>query len=732
MTQSTTTTTTTGLFAKAPATPLLGTAVNRKDGVAKVTGQAPYSADHPIEGLVHGYLVTSPIAKGRIRRIDTSAITPESGVLQVFTHQSGLKIFKPTNNWVASKIYEARLPLSDDQIHYAGQIVALVVADTFEQARAAAQLVQVDYDTQPPAINPDQASYQPGISFGEEALFETGAFKQKQQPAADQTLSATYHTEMELHAPMEPQATVAHWRDLNSGKPSVTIYEHSQWIAKTQATYSELLGIPQEQIHLVSPFIGGGFGSKAFPWPHAILCTVAARQLRRPLKVVLSRRQMTANAGHRSHTDQQITLGAKSDGQLVSISHSAKSCTSTVESFVEPCTGITPVMYAAPHLRLDLQVGALNVGTPTFMRAPGECPGMWALESAMDELAWKLGIDPVALRLKNQALQHQRKGLPFSEKHFAECLNLGAERFGWSQRPAKPGSTLRSGKRVGWGMAAATFPGYRGAASVKVRLNPDGTALVLTAGNDMGTGAYTVVAMAAAETLGLPVDRVRVEMGDSRLPDGGLAGGSQMTASLTPAVVAACQDALKKAGCSDAGSACKALQTSGQAAFEGSGSAAPGEEVKKWAFQSWGAHFCEVELDEDLARLRVTRWLSVMDIGRVINAKAAASQVRGGVIMGIGQALMEECLLDPNSGQPVVYDLATYHYPSHADIPRIEVAFVGKPDLNFNPVGARGVGEIGITGVSAAIANALYHATGKRVRSLPMTPDKLLFPDKLL
>ncbi|MEO1005687.1 MAG: molybdopterin cofactor-binding domain-containing protein, partial [Cyanobacteria bacterium J06638_38] len=310
---------------------------------------------------------------------------------------------------------------------------------------------------------------------------------------------------------------------------------------------------------------------------------------------------------------------------------------------------------------------------------------------------------------------------------FAECLKTGAEKFGWSQRQMQPRSQQQDDLLVGWGMAAASFPGYpRDEASAKVRLLPDETAHILTSGNDMGTGAYTVIAMTAAETLGLPIANIRVELGDSIMPDGALAGGSKMTASLTPAVLAACQNVLQTAEAQNASEAFAKLRESGRAAYEATGSAAPGEEVEKFSFHSWGAHFCEVTVDEAIARLRLTRWVSVINVGRVLNSKTAASQIRGGIIMGIGEALMEECHFDPNTGYPVVYDLATYHYPAHADIPRIEVSFVGEPDFNYNPMGVRGCGEIGITGVAAAITNALYHATGKRIRSLPITPDKLI------
>lgn len=700
---------------------VIGTSVSRSDGIAKVTGAATYSAEHQLPNLVHGYVVTSTIASGEIRHIDISEAEKAPGVIAVFTHLNAPKIFTPTNNFAKSKIYEARLPLSDNQVHYAGQIIGLVVADTFERARDAASRVLVDYSPQPLVIDASTANFKEAPpSFGEEMKFSTGDVS-KGMASATAKVVETYHTETELHAPMEPHAIIVDWLD-----DEVNIYEHSQFVIGSQRTYAELLGVPTEKVRIISPYIGGGFGSKAFPWSHAILCAAAAKEIKQPLKVVLSRRQMTALVGHRSETEQIIRLGATADGTITAIDHEVKSVTSPVDVFTEGCTSVTPAMYKTDNLRLMQELAVMNVGMATFMRGPGENPGMWALESAMDELAWNLKIDPVELRLKNETKIHQRKKLPFSAKHFDDCLKVGAEKFGWFNRATEPREVRRDGKLIGWGMAAATFPGIRSRASVKVRLLKDGTAHVLTAGNDMGTGAYTAVAIVAAETLQIPVEQIRVELGDSRLPDGGMAGGSMMSASIMPAVMAACQEVLKQAEVKTAQEAFALLEKTGGAAFEATASSAPGEESKKFAFQSWGAHFCEVAIDESIGRLRVTRWLSVMDIGQVINAKTAASQVRGGVIMGISQALMEECQFDPNIGYPVVYDLATYHYAAHADIPRIDVIFVGEPDTNFNPAGVRGVGEIGITGVSAAVANAVYHATGKRLRSLPLTPDKLL------
>jgi xanthine dehydrogenase YagR molybdenum-binding subunit len=700
----------------------MNNAVNRKDGLAKVTGAATYAAEHPVKNLAYGYLVTATIAKGSVSAIDISAAEQSPGFIAAYTHKNAPQALQPTNNWAASKIYETRLPLSDNKVHYAGQIVAVVIAETFEQARYAAHLVKVTYRETTPLVDRTKGTFQTvPTSFGEPMSWQKGDV-QAGLAQAKTKIKATYLSEMELHSPMEPHAIIADWQ----GGDAATIYEHSQGVSLLQRTHAELAGVPAEKVRVLSPFIGGAFGSKAFPWSHSILCSMVARQLARPVKLVVSRRQMTALTGHRSPTEQTLQLGLDNNGKLCLLTHTAKTIASPLESFAEPCTSITPVMYASPHVQTSQEIAEMNVGVQTFMRAPGECPGMWGLESAMDELAWAAGIDPVTLRLQNETTEHQRKNLPFSAKHFADCLKVGAQQFGWERRPKQVRSTTRDGKLIGWGLAGATFPGYRGRASAKVRLLPNGTVQVLAAGNDMGTGCYTVVAMTAAEKLGVPIDKVRVELGDSFFPDGGLAGGSQMTATLLPAVANACTDALKTANVKTSAEAFALLQKTGRAAFEGSGNSAQGDEAKQYAFSSWGAHFCEVAIDEAIGRVQVTRWLSVMDIGRVMNGKTAASQVRGGVIMGIGQALMEECFLDPQSGLPVVYDLATYHVPSHADIPRIDVTFVGEPDLNFNSLGVRGVGEVGITGVAAAVANAIYHATGRRLRSLPMTPDKLL------
>ncbi len=704
-----------------------GMAASRFEGRLKVTGTATYSAEFKIAGALYAVVVTSRIAKGRVTAIDSTEAERLPGVAAVLTHRNMPKLYKPTNDFQTSKIYEERLPLADDVIHYGGQIVGLVVADTFERARAGAMAVKVEYSEEKPSVGPKNAVYKLAPpSFGEGPEFKTGQFEKgtfaEAAKTAPVTVEGTYRTATELHAPMEPHSIIAEWHDAES----VTIHEHSQWLPGSQRAYAEMFGLAAERVRIVSPYIGGGFGSKALPWPHAILCVAAARKLNRPVKLMLSRRQMTANAGHRSETEQTIRLAAGNDGMLVAISHEGKCVTSPVEPYTENGTGVTPTMYAAPNLLTKLELAVQNISTPTFMRAPGETPGMFALECAMDELAARLKMDPVKLRIQNQTKKHQKSGLPFSAKAFTECLEVGAEKFGWAKRTPTPRSMTRDGLLVGWGVAASTFPGQRLGATVKIRLLPDGSCQVLTSANDMGTGAYTMAAITASQALGVPLDRVHVEFGDTRLPDGGLAGGSMMTATLAPAVMAACHTLLEQVKAENVAAALEMLRQSGRAAFEATASSAPGDEGGKWHFQSWGAQFCEVTVDEEIGRVRVTRWVSTMNIGRVLNPKLAASQVRGGVAMGLGAALMEEALLDPNSGMPVVYDLAGYHFPTNADVPHIDVFFVGEPDLNFNPIGARGVGEIGITGVAAAVANAVFHATGKRLRDLPLTPDKLI------
>ena len=484
-------------------------------------------------------------------------------------------------------------------------------------------------------------------------------------------------------------------------------------------------------MRVICPFVGGAFGSKGPVWTHTILTAMAAKVVKRPVRVELTRQQMFSGTGHRTPTFQTIALGATRDGKLQAIRHHSEMVTSPVGDWVETCgLGSTNVLHDAPAIEFDHVVHIVNVSQPSFMRAPGECPGTYAVECAMDELAYALKIDPLKLRQTNNSPNHPMRGVPWSTKHLAECYELGAEKFGWSKRNRDPRSMKDGHLLVGWGLATATYPAHAGKAEVDIELNADGMAFVRCAAHDLGTGQYTSLTQISADAIGLPVEKVKFELGDSNLPFGPVAGGSRTTATVGSAIANAAEnlknklaeigadrnkpetfsDAIKRAGM-------KSIQAAGKFEFK---------ENEKMDFQSFGAQFCEVKIDPELPLVRVTRWVSVMDCGRVVNLKTGRSQILGGIVMGIGMALEEETVYDPATGLPATRNLADYHVPVHADINSIDVYFVGEPDYAFNPIGARGMGEIGITGAAAAVANAVYHATGKRVRDLPITIDKLI------
>jgi xanthine dehydrogenase YagR molybdenum-binding subunit len=565
----------------------------------------------------------------------------------------------------------------------------------------------------------------------------------------------TYTTPTETHNPLETSATVASW----DGPDRLTVYDSTQWIKGTQAILAEAFGLPRENVRVICPFVGGAFGCKGSIWPHTILAAMAAQAVKKTVKLALSRQEMFVSAGHRPPTIQHIALAAKPDGKLQVLRHRTQTVTSPVGDFIEPCgMGTSKVLYASPAIEIEHTLYKVNVATPTFMRAPGETPGTFALESAMDELAYALKIDPVELRLINHADQHPINGKPWSGKHLKECYQIGADRFGWAKRNPTPRS-MRDGKLlVGWGMATATYPGYKFLGSAKVRLLADGTAHVTSATHDLGTGAYTAFTQISADALKLPMEKVKFELGDSLFPHAPVAGGSNSTATVGSAIVDAAKAAhgkiiamaindpvsplhgmaaenisidsggrmVSRNDASKVDTFAAVLKRAGKDSIEAEASAHPGEEQKEFAIHSFGAQFCEVKIDPELPRVQVSRFVSVIDNGRVINPKTAASQVKGGVIMGIGMALMEETIYDTPTGLPATSNLADYHVCVHADAPGVEVHFIDQPDVYFNAMGARGVGEIGITGVAAAVANAVYHATGIRVRDLPITPEKLM------
>ncbi len=730
----------------------------RHDGTLKVTGQARYAADHPIRRVVHAVAIQSTIANGRVKNIDASAAEKAPGFLAILHHGKAPKLYRPSNDFMsATKPGEIRVVFEDDRVYYAGQYIALVVAETLQQANYAASLVKIEYDFLHPVIDTDQAMntvYDPEQFFGEKLTAQRGD-PDGSYAAAAVKHEATYSTPLEHHNPMEPSASMAEWNG-----DELTLYETTQWVVGARNTVAETLGVPQEKVHIVSPFIGGGFGCKGFIWPHSVLSAIASRQVGRPVKLNLTRKQMFSACGHRSETRQKVRLGAAADGKLTSIFHDTLVQTSPVDEFIESCGTTTEMLYSCPNVGIAHHAVRVNIATPTPMRAPGENPGTYALESALDELAYKLKIDPVELRIRNHADTNEHTKQPWSSKYLKDCYRMAAEKFGWSKRNPEPRS-MRDGKLlVGWGMATATYPGMRNPGAAKVRILQDGSATVVSATQDMGGGTYTTMVQVVSDALGIPVERIQSTLGDSMLPPAPVSGGSMTTASVLPAIRKACEQALTKlvqtaigdenspmhgkkedeitaqngrvfvkgSSPSSGNTYAEVLASKKMAAVEGEGFLQPGEERKKYAFQSFGAQFVEVKIDPEIARARVTRVVSAFDVGKVVNPTTARSQGYSGIIMGIGMALMEHTIYDDRDGSIVNSNLADYAVPVNADVPDLEVLFVDKPDpyIDDQGIGARGIGEITITGVAAAVANAVYHATGQRIRDLPITPDKLL------
>ncbi|MBA4182649.1 MAG: xanthine dehydrogenase family protein molybdopterin-binding subunit [Acidobacteria bacterium] len=770
-------------------TNIIGKPIDRVDARLKVTGAAKYAAEFPQKNLAYAFPVRSTIGKGAITTIDTGAAEKSAGVIAILTHKNAPRL-KPADikevGLYGTLPGETLLPLQDGKIFYVGQYVGLVVAETYEQARAAAGLVKVSYREAKPEtrlVENETKGARKARSSKPKTMFVFLEAQPKRGNAAAAFKTArvkfdqTYSTPTEHHHPMELHASIAVWE----GADKLTVFDATQAVMGTNVVLAQTFGLDKKNVRIISPFVGGGFGCKGLIWAHTMLAAMAAQAVKRPVKLVLTRQMMQTNVGHRGETMQNIRFGANKTGKFSAITHDTTTYTSDgiMEYFFEPCGLATQMLYSSPNVEIIHNVVPLNFGSPTPMRAPGESSGTFALESAMDELAFELKIDPVRLRLTNYANTDEQKKLPFSSKKLKECYALGAEKFGWTKRIQTP-RQMRDGRwLIGYGMATATYPGYRGSASVRVRVNADGTALVQSATQDIGTGTYTVMAQTASEFLGIPVERIKVEIGDSDLPPAGTSGGSQSLASVAPAIEAACKIIVKRAmetvskdkqsplfgktlkdvsfgdgrmflttdsskgetyielmkranlskieECVTANLAGQPPGASGAPCSPFTANPDQNADLQKYSFHSFGAQFAEVGVDEDLGIVRVRRFVSVLDIGRVVNEKTARSQVFGGVNMGIGMALMEETHYDPRNARPVVRTLADYHVPVHADIPpQFEVYFINEPDPHLNSLGIRGVGEIGITGVAAAIANAVFNATGKRVRDLPITPDKLL------
>jgi xanthine dehydrogenase YagR molybdenum-binding subunit len=735
---------------------LIGRPVNRVDGVLKVTGAAPYIGDVRREEQAHAVLLLSTIPKGRITSIDTSIAMRMAGVLLVMTHANALRLPEGGRAGINPPAGRVLSLLQDDEVHYNREPIAVVLAETWEQARAAAATVKVSYETVAAQLDFDRAeSHSPGKVNGEEAdsarggasLHEVG----RPATATYAKLTATYATPMEHHNPLEPHATLAYWTD---GR--LTVFDSTQYIAGAQVTLSKVFGVPKDHVRVICPYVGGGFGCKGSVWSHVPVAAMAARELKRPVKLVLERSQMFGPVGGRPRTVQHFSLAAGANGEFTSMSHDVVSHTSVMEDFTEAAAMQTRIMYSCPRLLTTHRVVPLNVAIPTFQRAPGHATGTFALESAIDEMAYALRMDPMQLRLRNEPASDPEKHLPWSSRSLRQCYESGAAAFGWSRRSAAPNSMHAGRHAVGWGMAAATYPANRQAASARARMTADGRISVQSGTQDLGTGTYTVMTQLAADALGFPMEQVTFELGDSDMPEAPVSGGSQSVASVAPAVQGAAMALREKLvalavadGCSvvrgvapeqiviedgligsRSGTRREAvaaiLARAGKREIIADATARPGAEKKQFSMHSFGAVFTEVHVDRDLGEIRVPRVVARYSIGRLMNGKTGRSQLMGGIVWGIGMALMEESLLDGHSGRIVNANLADYHVPTNSDIGEIDVGVVAEDDPHINALGARGIGEIGITGVAAAIANAVYHAVGVRVRELPITLDKLL------
>ena len=698
---------------------LVGAAMDRVDGPAKVTGAARYPADFGYADLAHAVIVQSTIAAGRIAAIGTAAAEAAPGVLAVITHRNAPRLVRAPGGLGIGP----PPPLQDDRIVHHGQHIAVVVARTPQGAAAAARLIEVDYEPAEPMLDLDDPraervdnAARRDVSRGDVAAGLA---------AADVVVSPTYTTPTQTNNPLGLFATVAYWDgDL------LTVHDTTQGPTFDRRSLAVTFGLPESSVRVLAPFVGGAFGAGLRTWPHVVLAAVAARVTSRPVKLVLTRAQMFTSVGYRPPTVQRVTLGATRAGELVAIDHEGIEPAALEDDFAESLTRATAVLYDCPNMSGRTSQVRLNVPCPTWMRGPGEAPGVHALECALDELAYELGMDPLELRLRNYAETHPQSGRPWSSKALRACYELGAERFGWARRTPEPRSMRRGRMLVGYGMATAFYGYVQAPCQARATLGRDGTAVVRSAATDIGPGTYTVITQVAGDALGLPPDRVRFELGDSDMPPAALQGGSGLTAALSSAVHDACQELLRSfaeladGGPVTAGTYTAILDDHGLAELSADGASARRTDLDAEP-GIFAAKFAEVEVDPDLGLVRVTRVVAAVDGGRVINPKTAASQIIGGTTGGIGMALLEHTLSDPGTGRIANATFGDYLVAVSADVPDIDVIFAGDPDP-MNPVGVKGIGEVAIVGVAPAIANAVYHATGRRIRSLPIAPELLL------
>lgn len=687
-------------------TSAVGQDLERVEGVEKVRGTAPYAYEHPFENPAYLHPVQATIARGRVRGIDVSRAEALDGVLAVLTSRNAPRLADTSDGELAV--------LQSDSVGFRGQYVAAVVAETPETARHAADLVAVDYETEAAdarwrADHPER--YAPEkVNAGAVTDTDEGDVEAALTQAAV-VVDATYTTPQEHNNPMEPHTSVALWHG-----GTLTLHESTQGPHPAHQQLAPVLGLEPHQLRIVCPHVGGGFGSKGLPHANAVLAALAARALPgRPVKYALSRQQTFSIAGYRSPTSQHVRLGADADGRISAVSADVVVQTSKVKEFVEQAAVPARMMYAGEHRHTSHRVVALDVAIPSWMRAPGECPGMFGLEVAMDELAVACGLDPIELRVRNEPGNDPETGRPFNNRRLLDCLREGARRFGWAERDPTPRSRRADGWLVGTGVAAATYPANRQPGSTAwIGCGDDGQYTVEIGAADLGTGTWTALTQIAADALEVPVERIRLRIGDTDLPTATVAGGSTGIASWGAAVIAAADEFRKRHG------------EEPEPGDEAEGTAEQNPHAERVSMHSFGAHFAQVRVHEDTGEVRVDRMLGVFSAGRIINPRTARSQFIGGMTMGVGMALHEEGVLDPRFGHVVNHDLAEYHVPTNADITDLDAIWLDEADPYAGPLGARGIGEIGIVGAAAAVANAAHHATGIRVRELPLFADKFL------
>ncbi|MDQ3799134.1 MAG: xanthine dehydrogenase family protein molybdopterin-binding subunit [Acidobacteriota bacterium] len=702
----------------------IGQSVNRIDGILKVTGAAKYATDYAIKNPAHAFIFKSTIAAGRISEIDTGEAEKSKGVLAVITHKNAPKLN-------AQSPIRGGAMLQSDRIEFYGQHIGVVVAETFEQARFAASLIKVRYEKadakvdfaklEKEAVKPKDKERDDVLRGDVEKAFQSAEYK----------IDAVYETPIEHHQPMEPHATIAVW----DAPDKLTLYNASQIVNGAQNAAAATLNLKPENVRVITPHIGGGFGSKGGMWGNLILAAVAAKAVNRPVKLALTRQQMFNSVGLRQRNRQRMRLAATKDGKLTALAHQTTTHGAINNEFIEPCGDCSKIMYDAPNSLISYRTVPMNVILPTFTRGPGKAPGSFALESAIDELAHELKIDPVEFRLKNEPAKDPSNGKPWSSRKVVECLKKGAEIFGWSRRKQEPRSAREGEYLIGYGVACGTYPARQRDTSAIVKLMRSGSnvsASLELAASDLGTGTHTIVAQTAADALGLPLEKIGVKIGDSQLPPAAGSVGSVGAASFANAVNDACVKAVTELQAKTnrqwfaAPTVAQLMEAANLSEFQTRVDAKPPQEANDYSVHSFNANFCEVWVNDSTGMVRIPRFVAVTGAGRILNLKTSRSQIVGGVIWGIGMALHEESILDPRWGNFVTRTFADYHVPANLDIGEIETVFVEEEDKIVNKMGVKGIGEVGIVGVAAAVANAIFNATGKRIRELPVTPDKLL------